>query len=178
MWQKLSTKSTNPKNIEKYSIQSILSKRPKRADVYWFVNLNRDNEPYTLNYKILPIVDQKIYRITFNIGFRVQPKTEQYIKKVINDLYANGELQLKYLSPCLKKYNQDPDMKFVLIEKFPSIETKLTMREFFTLKVYYILKKIEYNIPKSFGIEKNDVVVEHIPLYVHKHNIDDLTRIK
>ena len=93
-------------------------------------------------------------------------------------MYANGELQLKYLSPCLKKYNQDPDMKFVLIEKFPSIETKLTMREFFTLKVYYILKKIVYNIPKSFGSEKNDVVVEHIPLYVHKHNIDDLTRIK
>lgn len=75
------TKSTNVKNVEKFSIQSILSKRPKRADVYWFVNLNRDSEPYTLNYKITPITDQKIYRLTFNIGFRVQPKTEQYIKK-------------------------------------------------------------------------------------------------
>ncbi|MFV0171759.1 KUP/HAK/KT family potassium transporter [Empedobacter falsenii] len=172
------TKSTNPKNIEKYSIQSILSKRPKRADVYWFVNINRDSEPYTLNYKILPIVEQKIYRITFNIGFRVQPKTEQYIKKVINDMYANGELELKYLNPCLKKYNQDPDMKFVLIEKFPSIETKLSMKEFFTLKIYYILKKIEFNIPKSFGLEKNDVVIEHIPLYVHKNNVDNLKRIE
>ena len=96
----------------------------------------------------------------------------------IVDLNANGELELKYLNPSLKKYNQDPDMKFVLIEKFPSIETKLSMKEFFTLKVYYILKKIEFNIPKSFGIEKNDVVVEHIPLYVHKNNVDQLTRIK
>lgn len=171
------TKSTNVKNVEKFSIQSILSKRPKRADVYWFVNLNRDSEPYTLNYKITPITDQKIYRLTFNIGFRVQPKTEQYIKKVISDMCTNGELDLKDLSANLRKYNQELDIKFVLIEKFPSIETKLSMKEFFTLKVYYLIKKIEFNLLKSFGLEKNDVFIEHIPLYMHKHSVDRLERL-
>lgn len=172
------TKSTNPRNIEKYVMESILAKRPKRADYYWFININRDNQPYTLNYVIEPIVHQKIYRITFNIGFRVQPKTEQYVKKVINDMYINGELELKYLNQNLKKYNQDPDMKFVLIEKFPSIESTLTMKEFFTLKMYYLIKKLEYNIPKSFGLEKNDVIVEQVPLYYHQKTVKGLVRIK
>lgn len=93
-------------------------------------------------------------------------------------MYINGELELKYLNQNLKKYNQDPDMKFVLIEKFPSIESTLTMKEFFTLKMYYLLKKIEYNIPKSFGLEKNDVVVEQVPLYYHQQTVKDLVRIK
>ena len=171
------TKSNKKNKVEKNIINSILAKRPKRADMYWFVNVNRTDQPYTLNYELLEIVPQKIYKIIFHIGFRIQPKTEVYIKRIINDLYASGNLELKYLQPNLKKYNQDPDMKFVLLQKFPSIESSFTIRELTILKIYAIIKKIEYSIPKSFGLEKNDVIVEQIPLYLHSKNKLDLKRI-
>ena len=171
------TKSTKKNTIEKNIINSILARRPKRADMYWFVNIVRSNQPYTLNYELVEIEPKKIYKIIFHIGFRVQPKTELYIKKIINELYLSGELQLKYLQPNLKKYNVDPDMKFVLLQKFTSIESSLSLKELFTLKIYSLIKKIEYNIPKSFGLEKNDVIIEQVPLYLHSKNRIELHRI-
>ncbi|WP_416233876.1 KUP/HAK/KT family potassium transporter [Faecalibacter sp. LW9] len=172
------TKSNKKNKIEKNIINSILSRRPKRADMYWFVNIVRTNQPYTLNYELIEIEPKKIYKIIFHIGFRIQPKTELYIKKIIHELYLSGELELKYLQPNLKKYNIDPDMKFILLQKFPSIESSLTLQELFTLKCYALIKKIEYNIVKSFGLEKNDVIIEQVPLYLHSKNKIELHRIK
>jgi len=171
------TKSNIKNKIEKNIINSILAKRPKRADMYWFIHIERTNQPYSLAYELLEIEEKKVYKIIFYIGFKIQPKTELYIKKIISELYQSGELQLKYLQPCLKKYNQDPDLKFVLLEKFPSIENSFTTREAFILKIYALIKKIEYNISKSFGLEKNDVIVEQIPLYLHSKNEIKLERI-
>ncbi|RLZ07323.1 KUP/HAK/KT family potassium transporter [Faecalibacter macacae] len=172
------TKSTKKNKIEKNIINSILAKRPKRADMYWFINVERTNQPYTLSYELIEIEPKKIYKIIFKIGFRVQPKTELYIKRIISDLYQSGELELKYLQPTLKRYNSEPDMKFILLQKFPSIESHFTLKEATILKVYALIKKIEYNISKSFGLEKNDVIIEQVPLYLHSKNKIDLQRIK
>ncbi|MBF0598174.1 KUP/HAK/KT family potassium transporter [Faecalibacter rhinopitheci] len=172
------TKSNRKNMIEKNIINSILAKRPKRADMYWFINIIRTNQPYTLNYELIEIEKQKIYKVIFHIGFRIQPKTELYIKRIINDLYQGGEMQLKYLQPNLKKYNQDPDIKFILLKKFPSIENSFSIRELFILKIYALIKRIEYNIIKSFGLERNDVIIEQVPLYLHSKNKIDLKRIK
>ncbi len=172
------TKANKKNKIEKNIINSILAKRPKRADMYWFVNIIRTNQPYTLKYELVEIESKKIFKIIFHIGFRIQPKTELYIKRIINDLYQEGELELKYLQPSLKKYNQDPDMKFILLQKFPSIASSFTLREAFILKIYTLIKEIEYSIPKSFGLEKNDVITEQVPLYLHSKNNINLERIK
>ena len=43
------TKANNRNEIEEKIINSIFSKKPKRADVYWFVHLHRTENPYTLN---------------------------------------------------------------------------------------------------------------------------------
>ena len=118
--------------------------------MYWFINIVRSDQPYTLNYELIEIESKKIFKIIFHIGFRIQPKTELYIKRIINELYQSGELQLKYLQPNLKKYNQDPDMKFILLQKFPSIASSFTLREAFILKVYTFIKEIEYSIPNCF----------------------------
>lgn len=172
------TLSEKNEEIEASIINSIFSRRPKRADVYWFFHINRVNAPYTLNYELIPLVENKIYRININIGFRIQPKTEWYAKEIFKDLIQNGELKLNYQNEQLKKYNDEPDMKFIILEKFPSIESSLNTWEKFVIKIYSILKKVEYNIPRSFGIDKNDVVVEQIPMIHHPHQRDNFERIK
>lgn len=172
------SKSTKKNTIEKNIINSILAKRPKRADMYWFINIVRTDQPYTLSYELIEIEPKKIYKIIFHIGFKIQPKTELYIKRIINELYKSGELHLKYLQPCLKRYNQDPDMKFILLQKFPSIESTFSIRESTILNVYGLIKKVEYSISKSFGLEKNDVIIEQVPLYLHSKNKVELTRIE
>ncbi|MFN3605829.1 MAG: hypothetical protein ACK4SS_01355, partial [Cypionkella sp.] len=32
--------------------QHIFQKRPKRADIYWFVHVDTTDDPYTMEYKV------------------------------------------------------------------------------------------------------------------------------
>ena len=41
------TSANNPKEIEHKIIYSILNKKPKRADIYWFVHVDTLDDPYT-----------------------------------------------------------------------------------------------------------------------------------
>jgi KUP system potassium uptake protein len=53
---------------------SILQKRPKRADIYWFVHVNILSEPYKTEYKVTEIIKDDLYRVDFNLGFREPTK--------------------------------------------------------------------------------------------------------
>ncbi len=124
------TKANYREQIEEKIINSILSKKPKRADVYWFLHIHRTDEPYSLNYEVSELVDDKIIKVTINIGFRVQPRSELFFKKIVRELVVNKELNLHVRPDGSTKYNSEPDFKFVIIEKFLSVENEFAIREF------------------------------------------------
>ncbi|MES2837066.1 MAG: KUP/HAK/KT family potassium transporter [Bacteroidota bacterium] len=158
------TKANNRHEIEEKIIKSIFSKNPKRADVYWFVHIHRTNEPYTLSYDVSELVDDKIIKVTVNVGFRVHPRTELYFKKIVQELVANKELNLHVRPDGSTKYNSEPDFKFVVIEKFLSVENEFKLRDGVLLNTYFMLKQLGLSDEKAFGLDKSDVVVEQIPL--------------
>ena len=158
------SKANNKTQIEEKIIKSIFAKKPKRADVYWFVHLNRTSEPYTMSYDVSELIDDKVMKININIGFRIQPKTELYFKKIVQDLVKNKELNLHIRPDGSTKYNAEPDFKFVVIEKFLSIENNFAVREGLLLKSYFLLKDMGLSDERAFGLEKSDVIVEQIPL--------------
>ena len=88
------TKANNRSQIEEKIIKSVFSKKPKRADVYWFVHVNRTEEPFTMSYDVSELSDDKVIKVNINIGFRIQPKTEMYFKKIVQELVTNKELNL------------------------------------------------------------------------------------
>ncbi|MBL0145234.1 MAG: KUP/HAK/KT family potassium transporter [Chitinophagaceae bacterium] len=158
------SKANTRNQIEEKIINSILSKKPKRADVYWFVHINRTEEPYTMSYDVSELVDDKIIKVNINIGFRIQPKTELYFKKIVQELVTNKELNLHIRPDGSTKYNGEPDFKFVVIEKFLSVENELTLRRGILLNAYFYLKSLGLSDEKAFGLDKSDVVVEQVPL--------------
>src|SRR6202000_1648223 len=83
------TGANNPEEIEAKIIYSILQKRPKRADVYWFVHVDVMNEPYRMDYKVTKVASNDIIRIDFRIGFRVAPRINLMFRKVVEDLVKN-----------------------------------------------------------------------------------------
>lgn len=172
------SKANSRNQIEEKIINSILSKKPKRADVYWFVHINRTEEPYTMSYDVTELVDDKIIKVNINIGFRIQPKTEQYFKKIVQELVANKELNLHIRPDGSTKYNAEPDFKFVVIEKFLSVENELTLRRGILLNAYFFLKNLGLSDEKAFGLDKSDVVVEHIPLIYQQVQHIELSREK
>jgi KUP system potassium uptake protein len=153
--------------IEEKVIKSIFAKKPKRADVYWFVHINRTEHPYTLNYDVSELVDDKIIKVNINVGFRVQPRTELYFKRIVQDLVTNKELSLHIRPDGSTKYNAEPDFKFVVIEKYLSVENEFALREGILLNSYFFLKRLGQRDEQAFGLDKSDVVVEHVPLVYH-----------
>jgi KUP system potassium uptake protein len=158
------TKADRRHEIEEKVIKSIFAKKPKRADVYWFLHLNRTEDPFTLSYDVSELVDDKVIKVNINVGFRIQPKTELYFKNIVKELVANKELNLHIRPDGSSKYNSEPDFKFVVIEKFLSIENEFELREGFLLRGYFFLKHLGVSDEKAFGLEKSDVEVEQIPL--------------
>ncbi len=160
------TKADHRSQIEEKVIKSIFSKKPKRADVYWFLHLNRTDSPYTLNYEVAELLDDKVIRIDINLGFRVQPRTELFFKKIVQDLVKNKELNLHIRPDGSTKYNPEPDFKFVVIEKFLSLENEFSLRDGLLLNSYFFLKKLSQSDEKAFGLDKSDIVVEDVPMLV------------
>ena len=172
------TKANNRHEIEEKIIKSIFSKKPKRADVYWFLHLNRTNEPYTLSYDVTELLDDKVIKVNINVGFRIQPKTELYFKKIVKELVSNKELNLHIRPDGSTKYNSEPDFKFVVIEKFLSVENEFTLRDGILLNAYFKLKHLSQSDEKAFGLDKSDVIIEDTPLIYQPINNIELARIK
>ena len=161
------TKANNRHQVEEKIINSIFSKKPKRADVYWFLHINRTEHPFTLSYDVSELLDDKVIKVTINAGFRIQPKTEVYFKKIVQDLVIKKELNLHIRPDGSTKYNAQPDFKFIVIEKFLSVENEFTLKEGLLLNSYFFLKGLGQSDEKAFGLDKSDVVVEDIPLVYH-----------
>jgi KUP system potassium uptake protein len=158
------TKADTRQHVEEKIINSIFSKKPKRADVYWFLHIHRTDEPYTMSYEVSELIDDKVIKVTINIGFRIQPRSEVFFKKIVQDLVANKELSLHIRPDGSSKYNAEPDFKFVVIEKFLSVENEFVLREGILLNSYFFLKQLGQSDEKAFGLDKSDVEVEYVPL--------------
>ncbi|HAI84942.1 MAG TPA: potassium transporter Kup, partial [Chitinophagaceae bacterium] len=149
-----------------------------RADVYWFLHINRTEHPYTLTYDVSELVHDKVIKININIGFRIQPRTELYFKKIIQELAKENELNLHIRPDGSTKYNTSPDFKFIIIEKFLSVENEFTLKEGLLLNSYFLLKRLGLSDERAFGLDKSDVVVEQIPLVYQPANHIELIRNK
>ncbi|OCK52478.1 potassium transporter Kup [Chryseobacterium sp. CBo1] len=170
------TKADRRDQIEEKIINSIFDKKPKRADVYWFFHINRTNHPYTLDYEVSELVDDKVIKIVLNIGFRIQPKTELYFEKIIDDLIANKELNLHLRNNGSTKYNPTIDFKFILIEKFLSVENEFALKEGVILNSYFFLKNYAQKDEDAFGLDRNDVLVEYVPVVYQPIQVLNLER--
>lgn len=171
-------KADSRSQIEEKIMRSIFSKKPKRADVYWFLHIDRTEEPYTLSYDVSELVDDKVIKVNIHIGFRIQPRTELYFKKIVHELVNRKELNLHIRPDGSTKYNPEPDFKFIVIEKFLSVENEFSISDDLLLKAYFKLKDLGLSDEKAFGLDKSDVVTEQIPLVYHPIQNVELERIQ
>ncbi|OFY65622.1 MAG: potassium transporter Kup [Bacteroidetes bacterium RIFCSPLOWO2_02_FULL_36_8] len=160
------TSANNPRQIERRIIYSIINRNPKRADIYWFIHVDRTNEPYTMEYSVDPMFDKKVFRINFRLGFRIQPRVNLLFRKVIEEMVAKKELDISSPYKSLSKYKLPSDFKFVILERFLSIENEFSLKEGFILNSYFLLRRIGLPDTKTFGLDTSDVTIEKIPLII------------
>ncbi|MGZ3898830.1 MAG: KUP/HAK/KT family potassium transporter [Bacteroidia bacterium] len=171
------TSSSNPTEIEEKIIYSILQKRPKKADVYWFVHVNVMNDPYRMEYKVTHIAENDIIRIDFNLGFRVAPRINLMFRKVVQDMVLKKEVDITSRYESLNRNNVIGDFKFVVLEKFLSYENDLPTFENLIMKMYFFLKHFSMSEAKAFGLDSSSLKVEKFPMVIKKSKELDLKRI-
>lgn len=160
------TKANNAKQIEQKIMYSIMSRSPKRADTYWFVHIERTDEPYTMEYSIDQVEPGKVIRIEFRLGFRIQPKVNVLYRKVVEDMVARGEIDITSKYESLRQYKIAADFRFVIMEKFLSYNNLFSVNESFILRSYFAIKKMAQSEAKAFGLDTSETRIEKIPLVV------------
>jgi KUP system potassium uptake protein len=160
------TSANNPKEIEHKIIYSILNKKPKRADIYWFVHVDTVDDPYTCEYKVEHIIPNDIIRVDFRLGFRMEPRINLMFRKVVEDLVANKEVNIISRYESLASSNTVGDFQFMVMEKYLSQDNELPFIERVVMKFHFWLKEHSLSEEKGFGLDLANVTVEKFPLIV------------
>jgi KUP system potassium uptake protein len=172
------TNASRTNEIESKVIYSILQKRPKRADIYWFVHVETLDEPYTMEYEVHTIVPDDIVRVTFRLGFRVALRINLFFRKVVEDMVKNGEVDVTSRYASLNKQNLTGDFRFVVLEKFLSYENDLPFWERMTMDAYFFIKNFTTPEDRWFGLDTSSVKIEKVPLVIRPVETVPLIRVK
>ncbi|MBL7699445.1 MAG: KUP/HAK/KT family potassium transporter [Chitinophagaceae bacterium] len=171
------TSSDNHREIEHKIIHSILHRKPKRADIYWFVHVDTLDDPYSSEYIVEHIVPNDIIRIEFKLGFRVQPRINLMFRKVVQELVANKEVNVTSRYESLERNNVVGDFQFVVLEKYLSEENELPLGEKMIMKLHFWLKEVSLSEERGFGLDPSNVTVEKFPLIVSTLTLPKLERV-
>ena len=160
------TSADNAMELENKVVYSILQKQPKRADIYWFVHIHVDDQPYTMQYKVDHIASQDVIKIDFRLGFRVEQKINFYFRKVVEELMKNHEVDVTSRYASLSKLNITGDFRFVVLKRHLSYENELSVYESLIMDAYSVLDTLSLSEEKAFGLDTSSVTIEKVPMIV------------
>ncbi len=156
----------NKSKIDKNIIYSIFRKRPKRADIYWFVHVDILDVPLGQSYKVDTIIPGKAFFVRLKFGFKVEHKVNRMFKKIVADMQANGEVDETSHYPSLKKHGIPADFKFILLNSRVSTDDELSPFNQWVVRVYRVIKKLSLSTTEDFGLEVGNVEVETVPINI------------
>jgi KUP system potassium uptake protein len=170
------TKANKVTDVESKIIYSILSKHPKRADVYWLLHVDILDEPHVLEYKVTHLIPGIFIKVDFKIGFKVQPRVNLFFRQVLEEMSRNNEIDLMSRYESLRKYHVSADFRFVVIDRIQNYDFDFPPREQFVMDLYAIFKRFGISEVRALGLDTSNVTVETVPLYIDKEIPIILTR--
>ncbi|MEO7263539.1 MAG: KUP/HAK/KT family potassium transporter [Ferruginibacter sp.] len=172
------TSADNPREIEHKIIYSILTRKPKKADIYWLIHVDTVDDPYTMEYNVLHVMPNDIIRVEFRLGFRVQPRINLLFRKVVEDLVKNREVNITSRYESLQRNNINGDFEFIVMEKFLSQDNELPFLESVIMNLHFRIKAFSLSEERGFGLETSNVTVEKFPLIVSPVSAIKLKRVE
>jgi KUP system potassium uptake protein len=171
------TNSEYTKKIERNIMYSILDKRPKKADVYWFVNIVVTDNPYDAEYEIETFGTSYIVKVQLRLGFRVDQRLNVYLRQISTDLVKSGEIEIQSRNYTIMPDRKVGDFRFSIIVEQLSYDSNLSFWDAFLYKTKLFIKRFTVSPTKWFGLETSDVDIENVPLFLGGYNNTTLKRI-
>jgi KUP system potassium uptake protein len=152
--------------IDSNIIYSIFRKRPKRADVYWFLHIDTVDSPFTSKYAVDTIIPKKCFFVRIKLGFKADHRINLIFNKILHEMADAGEIDLISPYPSLHKYSQTADFKFIIIQSWASPDSEISNFDRLIIQGYRILKKFSLSTEEHYGIEAANLEVEKAPIQV------------
>lgn len=152
--------------IDSNIIYSIFKKRPKRADIYWFLHVDTVDTPFTSKYSIDTIIPKKCFFIRMRLGFKTDHRVNLLFNKIIHEMADSGEIDLVSPYPSLHKYSMMGDFKFVIIHSWASSDSEISTFDRVIIQGYRVLKEHSLTTEELYGIEAANLEIEKVPIQV------------
>jgi len=85
-------KSNDTETLDRDILYSILDRDPKRAEAYWFFSIHLMDEPDVARYHLETFGTDYIFRVRLELGFKNDQLLNAYLRQIVGDLLASGEL--------------------------------------------------------------------------------------
>ncbi|MBQ1343823.1 MAG: KUP/HAK/KT family potassium transporter, partial [Firmicutes bacterium] len=172
------TKGENIEKIDRDILYSILDKDPKRADAYWFISVNTTNDPYQMNYQVETYGTDYIFRVNLYLGFKVKPSVNIYLRQIVNDLLAQGELPQQNRRHSIYGPSDVGSFKFYMIREMISQEGDISSLDNTLIHAKHFIRRMAGNPIEWYGLKTSNTIVEYVPLFfTYRQSPDRLKRI-
>jgi len=158
------TSAVSVHRMEKQILKSIYQKQPKRADAYWLLHFNETGVPYQQEYQFSEIVPGKIFRVDFNLGYKVKPNVKEMFTQAIEDLSAKEQISLSNRYESLNRHGIPADFLFIVMRNTFNLDADSPIVEIFLLNAYSVMQRVEEPPEQYLGIDRNSLLVEYIAL--------------
>jgi KUP system potassium uptake protein len=152
--------------IDSNIIYSIFKKRPKRADVYWFVHVDTVDSPYTSKYSVDTIIPKKCFFIRIKLGFKADHRVNLLFNKILHEMAENAEIDLVSHYDSLKKHSMPADFKFIILHSLASVDSEISAFDDLIIDGYRFIKRHSLSTEEMYGLELANVEVETVPIMV------------
>lgn len=152
--------------IDSNIVYSIFKKRPKRADVYWFVHVETVDNPFTSKYSVQTIIPKTCFFINIRLGFKTPHRINSIFNKIVHEMADSGEIDLTSPYPALHKYSMMSDFKFIILNSWASADSEISTFDRLMISAYRFIKRISLSTEELYGLEAANVEVEKIPIQV------------
>lgn len=151
-------------NLERDVLYSIFDKRPKRAQVYWFIHINVADDPDTMAYSVQSFGTDYCFKIKLKLGFKVEQRINVFMRQIIHDLIKSGELKPQKQVYSLYEGSNVGDFKFVFIKKTLAPNSDVSGLERVIMRLKYTINNFTGSPIRWFGLENASTIIESVPL--------------
>jgi KUP system potassium uptake protein len=145
--------------IDSNIIYSIFKKRPKKADVYWFVHVDTVDSPYTSKYSVDTIIAKKCFFVKIKLGFKADHRVNLLFNRILHEMAETDEIDLI-------SHSMPSDFKFIILHSLASVDSEISSFDNFIIQGYRFIKSHSLSTEEMYGLELANVEVERVPIMV------------
>jgi len=168
------TRSDNPNKLDATIFFSLFKKRPRKAGVIWFLHFDILNEPWGVHYSVHQVIDKSCYYVGIHLGFKEELRTEYAMRQIQRKMVEKGELSGLSVFDSVKGQFDETDFKFIVLNSRVATNNLLTPFQILAVKIYRFIKTTGLKPAEDYGLDKTNVLVEHIPITVTKQYSQEL----